>query len=479
MVVVDTGSTDGTIHIAETFGARVYHFPWCDDFAAARNASLMPATGEWIFWMDSDDTIPESSGRRLRQLADATHSENVLGYVMQVHCPGPVGNAAPDLTVVDHVKMFRNLSAIRFEGRIHEQVLPAIRRSNGEVTWTDIFVVHSGSDQSPEGRKRKQHRDLRLLRLELGDSPDHPFALFNLGMTYADMDEHNLAIDALRRCLSVSSPGESHVRKAFALLAASQTRLTKHAEAWETCERGLAVCPKDSELLFRKGLVAHALHRFDEAVAAYRAALSEESERHFASVDPAVAGYKARHNMALVYADVGRHALAELEWRRILLELPDYRPAWLGLGESLIRQAKHVSAAIAADSMAARELLRCDAHILKAEIAVACGESNNATRELEGAIKDFPDSLDLLRARGRLLFESGAAEDARFALETLTKREPRDPSAWHNLGTIHLRLDRFDSAADCFRRSLELRPHWPATEQQLAFALRQLGGAAG
>jgi tetratricopeptide (TPR) repeat protein len=95
--------------------------------------------------------------------------------------------------------------------------------------------------------------------------------------------------------------------------------------------------------LFRKGLVAHALHRLDEAVAAYRAALSEETDQHFASLDPAVSGYKARHNLALVYADMGRHALAELEWRRILLELPDYRPAWLGLGESLIRQAKHKS----------------------------------------------------------------------------------------------------------------------------------------
>ena len=37
MVVVDTGSTDGTVAIAESFGARIGDFPWCDDFAAARN----------------------------------------------------------------------------------------------------------------------------------------------------------------------------------------------------------------------------------------------------------------------------------------------------------------------------------------------------------------------------------------------------------------------------------------------------------
>ena len=39
IVVVDTGSRDRTVEIAESFGARVFHFAWIDDFAAARNAA--------------------------------------------------------------------------------------------------------------------------------------------------------------------------------------------------------------------------------------------------------------------------------------------------------------------------------------------------------------------------------------------------------------------------------------------------------
>lgn len=57
MVVVDTGSRDATPAIAQSFGAQLFQFPWCDDFAAARNESLRQARGEWLFWMDSDDTI--------------------------------------------------------------------------------------------------------------------------------------------------------------------------------------------------------------------------------------------------------------------------------------------------------------------------------------------------------------------------------------------------------------------------------------
>ena len=160
MIVVDTGSTDRTPEICRELGARVEHFPWCDDFSAARNESLKYARGEWIFWMDSDDTVPADCGRKLRELVECEHSGAILGYVMQVHCPG---SQAGDLTVVDHVKLFRNRPDLRFEFRIHEQILPAIRRANGEVGWTDIYVVHSGSDQSPAGQQRKLERDFRIL----------------------------------------------------------------------------------------------------------------------------------------------------------------------------------------------------------------------------------------------------------------------------------------------------------------------------
>jgi glycosyltransferase involved in cell wall biosynthesis len=45
MVVLDTGSTDATVALARSAGARVGHFDWCDDFAAARNAALNRAAG--------------------------------------------------------------------------------------------------------------------------------------------------------------------------------------------------------------------------------------------------------------------------------------------------------------------------------------------------------------------------------------------------------------------------------------------------
>jgi len=222
MVVVDTGSVDETPRIAAGLGARLFHFPWCDDFAAARNESLRHARGDWLFWMDSDDTIDAGCGRRLRQLALGDAAASLLGYVVQVHCPGGREDGALDVTTVDHVKLIRNRPDLRFEGRIHEQVLPAIRRAGGEVAWTDLYVVHSGSDPSPEAQERKRRRDFRLLRLELEERPEHTFTLFNLGMTCADAGRYGEAADFLTRSIARSGPHDSHLRKAYALLMFAQ-----------------------------------------------------------------------------------------------------------------------------------------------------------------------------------------------------------------------------------------------------------------
>ncbi len=334
MIVVDTGSKDRTADIAKELGAKVFKFPWCDDFSAARNYSLEQATGDWLFWMDSDDTIDAKQGRKLRELVDGTHQKNVLGYVMQVHCPSRSSHGThEDVTVVDHIKLFRNRDDLRFEHRIHEQIIPAIRRAGGDVAWTDIFVTHSGSDQTEEGHQQKLDRDFQLLHLDLEERPDHPFVLFNLGMTYADADQPEEAILYLNRCLEVSSPQESHIRKAYALLVSSLQRLERYAEGEEICDQGLTHYSDDAELLFRSAMLHHHFGHLKEAETAYRAILTNQSDPHFSSADQGIFGYKTRHNLAVVLADQQRLREAANLWQQVTEEEPNFRPAWRCLAE--------------------------------------------------------------------------------------------------------------------------------------------------
>ncbi|MGB0333344.1 MAG: glycosyltransferase family 2 protein, partial [Planctomycetota bacterium] len=65
MIVVDTGSTDDTVAIAEAEGAIVVHFPWCDDFARARNAGVERATGTHVLVLDADERLAPNMGPNL------------------------------------------------------------------------------------------------------------------------------------------------------------------------------------------------------------------------------------------------------------------------------------------------------------------------------------------------------------------------------------------------------------------------------
>jgi len=477
MVVVDTGSLDNTPKIAEAFGARVFHFEWCDSFSAARNESLRHARGEWLFWMDSDDTIDAENGRKLRELAYGPHQPRTLGYVMQVHCPAQEGDADSGLTVVDHVKMFPDDPQIRFEFRIHEQVLPSIRRLGGNVAWTDVFVVHSGSDHSPEGLQRKYDRDLRILNLEIEEKPDHPFVLFNLGMTHTYMERYDLAVRFLQRCLQVSDPSETHVRKAYALLVSSFQSQNQVHEAWKTCREGQRALPDDVELLFRQGMVAHATGRLEDAEQAYRAALADREERHFTSIDPGIVGYKGRNNLAAVYRDMGRDDLAEAQWRHVVAEAPDFREGQRSLGKTLIRQRKYVSAELQIDRMLREGALRCDAMVLKGELLQATGDVPAATGELEDAVREFPDDMEAHQALCKCLFGHSDLKRAERAFQQLIEFSPEDGAAHRNLGILYLRAGNHEDAVHSLRESVRLRPESVATWQELAGALEAMGKA--
>jgi glycosyltransferase involved in cell wall biosynthesis len=177
LVIVDTGSADQTKGIAESFQAKVFDFPWCDSFAAARNHSLAQATGDWVFWLDADDRLDEANRKMLRSLFANLKDENAA-YVMKCHClPDPTTGAT---TIVDHVRLFRNEPEIRWKYRVHEQILPSLRALGTNVLWSDVVIHHQGY-QDKDLRRRKLDRDSRLLTKENSDCPDDPFTLFNLG----------------------------------------------------------------------------------------------------------------------------------------------------------------------------------------------------------------------------------------------------------------------------------------------------------
>jgi RNA polymerase sigma factor (sigma-70 family) len=325
MVVVDTGSTDRTREIARERGARVFDFPWTESFADARNQSLTQARGDWIFWVDADDLLSPESGRKLRDLI-RRHPARDVAYQVQVRIPPSPGEF--NESVVDHVKLFPNRPDLRFEHRIHEQILPSIRRAGLEVRFSDLFVTHANYDRSDEGQAKKRRRDFRLLELDLRDRPDHPFVLFNLGMTHLyATKEYEVAAHYLRRSLDRSHCSDSIVRKAFAMLTWARMCQGEWAAALAANEEGRSYYPDDAELLFQAGQLYQQVGRFDEARRALERLISEEEEPHYRSVDTGLRTYRGRHELALLFRRMGDGAHCEQMLREIAADRPSYLPA--------------------------------------------------------------------------------------------------------------------------------------------------------
>jgi glycosyltransferase involved in cell wall biosynthesis/tetratricopeptide (TPR) repeat protein/predicted O-methyltransferase YrrM len=434
VIVVDTGSTDRTKEIAARFGARVFDFPWVDSFAAARNECLRHATGDWIFWLDADDRLDEDNRARLRQLFAGLGEENAA-YSMKCLClPDKATGTA---TVVDHVRLFRNHPQIRWDYRVHEQILPAVRKMGGEVRWADATIRHAGY-QDPALRGRKLQRDLRLLELDFAERPDDPFTLFNLGSVYQELGRHAEALPLLRRSLELSHPNDSIVRKLYALIVQCHRNLGQPNEALAVCRKGLGVCPEDVELLFVEGVLLRERGDLAGAERSLLRLLDARPAGHFASVDAGLQGYKARHNLGVVYHQQGRAEEAQAQWRAAVAERPDFLPGWLGLAEGHLRACRWQGLE---EVLGRLEQLPphgpTEAAVLRARAHLARREFAEARSLLADVITQHPQALEPRVVLSHVLLQEGNDTDAaERALRDVLALAPEHAEARHNLALL-------------------------------------------
>ena len=128
VIVVDTGSIDATKKIAALHGAKVFDFPWVDDFAAARNFAFSQAALPYCMWLDADDVVEESDRAaflELKQTLDGTVDVVMLPYHVAFD-----ENGAPTLTY-ERERIVRNAPAFRWAGAVHEAITPAGRIVHG------------------------------------------------------------------------------------------------------------------------------------------------------------------------------------------------------------------------------------------------------------------------------------------------------------------------------------------------------------
>ncbi|MNO76373.1 SPBc2 prophage-derived glycosyltransferase SunS [compost metagenome] len=178
IVMIDTGSTDESIAIAEAHGARVFQREWTDDFAAARNEGLVHAATNWILVLDADECL-QTPLTELRSLL-----QNTQAQAFTVNIDNWVGVRPEDKVKHRAVRLFRNGQGYQYSGRIHEGIDTSIlnKHNLSAIEHSQLEIIHFGYLPEIMARKDKINRNRQLLQLALTESPEDPFHSYNLAV---------------------------------------------------------------------------------------------------------------------------------------------------------------------------------------------------------------------------------------------------------------------------------------------------------
>lgn len=283
MIVVDTGSTDRTVEIARSYGARVLHFTWQDDFSLARNYGLAAASGEWILALDADETIAARDHDRIRAWLGREDLDAVSApqrhYLPSAFVVGwqagpggyEEGKPYPGFVDVACRRLFRNRPSLKFRNRVHEELASSDPRQPLAEARGDWVIHHFGKAASPDLLRTKAEAYLRIGILKVNDAPQDPRAHFELGVQYAELQDWDAAIPCFERALALK-PGfrDSHLR--LATCYRQRGDCSKAFDALAIAARTLPECA--TEIAVEEGVIHLQLCDLASAETAFRRALA-------------------------------------------------------------------------------------------------------------------------------------------------------------------------------------------------------------
>lgn len=186
LIIVDTGSDDGTVELAKKYTDKVFHFDWIDDFAAARNFGLDMARGEWFLYLDADEWC-ESVDDMIRFFS---RPQKVDFATLKIR--SYAGNLT-DYQDFRPTRIFRRTPGRRFTGPIHEYVF-----QSGDAAMLEDTVRHMGYSNRETYLKKIQERNIPMLERLIADGNPIPRDYFQLGKEYMQLRDKDRALSAYR-----------------------------------------------------------------------------------------------------------------------------------------------------------------------------------------------------------------------------------------------------------------------------------------
>ncbi len=409
IVIVNTGSVNRSIEIAESFGATILHEEWHGDFAAPRNTGIDAATGEWILVLDADEELID--GARLR---DLLHDEDIEGY-----CLREVNFIGEELGVESVVnsafRLFRNRPAYRYTGALHEQIMGKVNPVGGVCTrFVGIEIHHYGYLEPTNRAKEKTDRNMTIVLEEVARKPRDSFTLFNAGVEYQRIADYETALSYFRKSFAeLASLKAYYASLLLRNIVSALHSLERWDEALGVLSDALQAYPDFTDLYYLQGQIHTSRREYRAAVKSFRRAIElgdHGGERYLAQAG--MGSFYSWHSLGQLYEMMGdAHEAVRCQ-------------------RNAIRDANGFYAA---------PIVRLTRLLLETD-------SPTEVREYLGRIIGTSRRAESLRALAQVLLAEGHPEDALAVLNEASELSPDDGAIRMTRADVFVRLGDLDAA---------------------------------
>ena len=275
-IVVDTGSSDRTVEIAREMGAKIFSFPWINDFAAAKNFAIDQAKGDWIAFLDADESFTPEDAAKIPEILEYV-GDDVDGLLTGIVDLDENNNITSGGTMI---RFFVNRPDLRYVGKIHEHL---VRKGRSGLHLTDatkqLAFLHTGYQEQEKKDKSKFERNLNIILEILKQEPENCDYLGYLGDTYSSDGKNEEARDAYKKAVAAMPEklGVYDQRSSYTytnLLRVSQCLNAPEAEVEAIYKEAVEKLPKEPDFdcvmgdwYWRKGQYEKAVQMYELAIA--------------------------------------------------------------------------------------------------------------------------------------------------------------------------------------------------------------------
>jgi tetratricopeptide (TPR) repeat protein len=330
LVVVDTGSGDRTPEIAQAAGAQVYHFDWCDDFSAARNAALQYVHSDWVLVLDADETLVPESVPHLHHAIQQPH------YLVINLLREEVGAQQSPYSMVS--RLFRRHPQIYWSRPYHALIDDSVlalqaQEPDWQIGYLDAVAIrHHGYNPQIIASQNKAGNARQAMEGFLAQHPQDAYVCSKLGALYVELGEIEAGIALLRRGLNTQPLDctiayELHYHLGNAYTTRDQPEIAQqhyHQALAQNLPERLKIGAYNNGANLQR--------------AAGDLAGARQGYEHLVAIDPGLA--IAHYNLGLTLKALGELPSAIEAYQQAIHLRPDYADAHQNLGVALFKQGR-------------------------------------------------------------------------------------------------------------------------------------------